>query len=419
MREYQELTRLDALPRLEQQKGPDPRDKDAAGESSGVSVKAQKARPVRQGPRVPASPCGAPPGRRTRCPDAHGRRGKPQAPPPGCRSARLLWQRHRAPPPLFPWQRGLPSRGLRERPSGGARVVAPCPLTEEVLKEGLSLLCRTGDGLAHAYVKFEAKLKDLTDISLLECFIHLRYVDLSENKLKDLSPLSNLTQLLWLKVDGNLLTSACMQELPYLQIISFAQNRIKDMEGITHPLLANLSLKGNKIQKLLSLSHGQLFSLQILELRGNKIERTAGLNLPKLKDLYLAQNAIQSLEGLEGLGQLTTLHLRDNQLETLDGFCSSMKCLQYLNLRSNRISNLKEVAKLQVLPNLQTLVLLDNPCSDEQNYRIEVLILLPNLQRLDKELFEEDEQAEAKKISQERQEEQKEMEGSLQDDVAE
>lgn len=87
--------------------------------------------------------------------------------------------------------------------------------------------------------------RDLTDISLLKCFIHLRYVDLSENKLQDLSPLSSLTHLLWLKVDGNLLTSACMQELPYLQIISFAHNRIKDMEGITHPRLANLSLKGD------------------------------------------------------------------------------------------------------------------------------------------------------------------------------
>lgn len=35
----------------------------------------------------------------------------------------------------------------------------PCPLTEEVLKEGLSLLSKTGNGLAHAYVKFEAKSK--------------------------------------------------------------------------------------------------------------------------------------------------------------------------------------------------------------------------------------------------------------------
>ncbi|KFZ62785.1 Leucine-rich repeat-containing protein 23, partial [Antrostomus carolinensis] len=286
-----------------------------------------------------------------------------------------------------------------------SQVPAPRPLTEQALRDGLSLLCKTGNGLAHAYVKFEAKNMDLTDISLLECFIHLRYVDLSENKLQDLSPLSSLTHLLWLKVDGNLLTSACMQELPYLQIISFAQNRIKDMEGITHPRLANLSLKGNKIQTALGLSQGQLFNLQILELRGNKIESTAGLNLPKLQNLYLAQNAIRSLEALEGLGHLTILHLRDNQLETLDGFCSSMKCLQYLNLRNNRISSLQEVEKLQVLPMLQALVLSDNPCSEEPNYRLEVLVLLPNLQRLDKELFEQDEQAEANEMRLRRQEE--------------
>lgn len=70
-------------------------------------------------------------------------------------------------------------------------------------------------------------------------------MDLSKNKLQDLSPLSNLTQLLWLKVDENLLTSASMQELPYLQVISFDRNHIEDLEGITHPLLANLSLKGD------------------------------------------------------------------------------------------------------------------------------------------------------------------------------
>ncbi|OPJ69312.1 leucine-rich repeat-containing protein 23 [Patagioenas fasciata] len=286
----------------------------------------------------------------------------------------------------------------------------PCPLTEEVLKEGLSLLSKTGNGLAHAYVKFEAKSKDLTDISLLKCFIHLRYVDLSDNKLQDLSPLNSLTHLLWLKVDGNLLTSACMQELPYLQVISFAHNHIKAIEGITHPRLVNLSLKGNKIQTALGLGHGQLFNLQILELRGNKLESTAGFNLPKLKSLYLAQNTIQKLEGLEGLEQLTTLHLRDNKLETLDGFCSSMKCLHYLNLRNNGISNPQEVEKLQVLPMLQALVLLDNPCSDESSYRLEVLVLLPHLQRLDKELVEEDERADANEIRQQRQEEEKETE---------
>lgn len=268
------------------------------------------------------------------------------------------------------------------------QVLVACPLTEEMLKEGLSLLCKIGNGLAHAYVKFEAKYKDLTDISLLECFIHLRYVDLSENKLQDLSPLSSLTHLLWLKVDGNLLSSAHMQELPYLQFISFAHNHIKNMEGITHPHLTSLSLKGNKIPTALGLSQA-LYSLRTLELRGNKLESTAGLYLPKLKNLYLAQNAIRSLEGLEALEQLSTLHLRDNELETLDGFSSSMKCLQYLNLRNNGISSLQEVAKLQVLPMLQALVLMENPCSDEANYQQEVLVQLPHLKRLDKEPVEQ------------------------------
>ncbi|XP_041266908.1 leucine-rich repeat-containing protein 23 [Onychostruthus taczanowskii] len=299
------------------------------------------------------------------------------------------------------------------------KELVPRALTEEDLKAGLSLLSKTGNGLAHAYVKFEAKDKGLTDISLLESFIHLRYVDLSKNKLKDLSPLSSLTQLLWLKVDGNLLTSASMQELPYLQVISFDRNHIMDFEGITHPLLSNLSLKENKIETVLGLSHDHLFSLQVLELRGNKIKTTAGLGVSKLKKLYLAKNTICSLEGLEEFEQLEILHLRDNKLEALDGFSNSMKCLQYLNLRSNGIKSFQEVEKLHVLPMLQALVLMGNPCAEEPDYRLQVLSRLPQLQRLDKELVDEEEQEEAKKIRQTRKEKEKEMEEALENTVAE
>ncbi|NXP84865.1 LRC23 protein, partial [Passerina amoena] len=256
--------------------------------------------------------------------------------------------------------------------------------------------------------------RGLTDISLLEHFIHLRYVDLSKNKLKDLAPLSSLTQLLWLKVDRNLLTSASMQELPYLQVISFDRNHIVDFEGITHPLLANLSLKENKIETVLGLSHDHLFSLQVLELRGNKINTTAGLGVSKLKKLYLAKNTICSLEGLEEFEQLEILHLRDNKLEALDGFSASMKCLQYLNLRSNGIKSFQEVGKLQVLPMLQALVLMDNPCAQEPDYRLQVLSWLPRLQRLDKETVEEEEQEEAEKIRQARKEKEKEKVRTMQ-----
>ncbi|KAH0628572.1 hypothetical protein JD844_009912 [Phrynosoma platyrhinos] len=261
------------------------------------------------------------------------------------------------------------------------------PLTEDIMKEGLSLLCKTGNGLAHAFVKLELKEKELTDITLIQNFIHLRYVDLSENLIRDLSPLSSLTHLLWLKVDGNRLTSASMEELPYLQNASFANNHIKDTSGINHPRLASLNLKDT--------------CAECVDVYGQSCEADM---------LGKAQNSIFYLEGLEGLGQLTTLHLRDNQLETLDGFSESMKSLQYLNIRGNGIKEIQELSKLQVLPMLRALVLLDNPCSDEGDYRIEVLVLLPRLERLDKDFFEEEERIEAEDIRQRRKEEELELE---------
>lgn len=42
---------------------------------------------------------------------------------------------------------------------------------------------------------------------------------------------------------------------------------------------------------------------------------------------------LKKVEGLENLKNLTTLHLRDNHIETLSGFSKEMQSLQYLNLR--------------------------------------------------------------------------------------
>lgn len=70
---------------------------------------------------------------------------------------------------------------------------------------------------------------------------------------------------------------------------------------------------------------------------------------------------------------------------------------------------IQEVSKLQVLPMLRALVLLDNPCSDEGDYRVEALVLLPGLERLDKDFFEAEERAEADEIRQRRKEEELEL----------
>lgn len=128
------------------------------------------------------------------------------------------------------------------------------------------------------------------------------------------------------------------------------------------------------------------------------------------------------LTGVDGLGQLrqlTTLHLRENRVASLDGFSPSMEALQYLNLRyhgnltqwptmsldysmlcsrSNSVSELSEVGKLGCLPMLRALILAECAISEGDDYRLEVLVCLPRLERLDKDPFTEEERADAEEV---------------------
>uniref|UniRef100_A0A3P9K5X9 Leucine-rich repeat-containing protein 23 n=1 Tax=Oryzias latipes TaxID=8090 RepID=A0A3P9K5X9_ORYLA len=263
------------------------------------------------------------------------------------------------------------------------------PLTKDIIKEGLSLLCRTVDRLGHAFIKLNLNNMKLNDIAAISSYIHIRLLDLSNNSLTDLSPLASLKQLLWLKVDKNDVASFRGQpfaELIYLQRLNMAANQLNDGDGLVGPALESLNLTGNKIQQLHCFQTSCFGNLLTLELRGNHLETTDGLNLPNLQRLYLAENGIKHLEGLDKLESLAILHIRDNKLETLEGLSPNMKCLQYLNVRGNSIAEEKALQSLGlVAKSLQALVLSENPLVSTVDYRPNVLTLLPQLKRLDKE----------------------------------
>ncbi|XP_016110324.1 leucine-rich repeat-containing protein 23-like [Sinocyclocheilus grahami] len=283
--------------------------------------------------------------------------------------------------------------------SGQEDQLKPCPLTQDMMVKSLSLLCRTVNGLSHAYVRLDLKSKGLTDLALLSSFIHLRYLDISSNHLSDFSPLADLTQLLWVKGDGNLLQrfeGKPFGKLAYLQWLSFANNRLFDVKGLGGPALETLNLTGNGIQSMQGLEYHNLTNMVTLELRGNCLETTDGIYLTNLRHLYLAQNNIKRLEGLEKLQCLNTLHLRDNQLETLDGLSPNMKCLQYLNVRGNLISSMRALRTLvNVGQTLKALVLSDNPLAKTDDYRLYVISHLSKLERLDKDPITAGEKSEA------------------------
>lgn len=51
-----------------------------------------------------------------------------------------------------------------------------------------------------------------------------------------------------MKADNNLLVSAKLEEMPFLQIASFNKNKIKSLEGVNHPMLEHLSLNGKTLR---------------------------------------------------------------------------------------------------------------------------------------------------------------------------
>lgn len=80
------------------------------------------------------------------------------------------------------------------------------------------------------------------------------------------------------------------------------------------------------------------------------------------------------------------------------------------------VSDLGELAKLRDLPKLRALVLLENPITDETDYRQEALVQMAHLERLDKDFYEEEERAEADEIRQRMKEEQ-EQDAELEHDL--
>ena len=72
--------------------------------------------------------------------------------------------------------------------------------------------------------------------------------------------------------------------------------------------------------------------------------------------------------------------------------------LNTVNASGTGVAEVAEVGKLNSLPNLRNLNLSDSPVSGTDNYRIEVIILLPRLKNLDEERITEEERTEAAEL---------------------
>ncbi|OON17957.1 leucine Rich repeat-containing domain protein, partial [Opisthorchis viverrini] len=277
-------------------------------------------------------------------------------------------------------------------------------LSKEIISECISMPYRLGYGFSHAFVKLDCSDRRLSDIEILRGYIHLRFVILTNNFITDISPVSHIGHLIYLKADNNQIERAdCLNKLRFLQYLDLSGNKLTTINDLKLPFLQHLKVNENAIGTLNSTGYGippeQFPALATLELRSNRLTSFEGIGaLTTLTSLYCAENSLKDTSGLSKLTGLVRLHARDNRISSLNGITVAMSSLEYLNLRGNRLSSFRAVKLLSALPSLKVLNLLQNPICDKDEYRLTVIGLISRLQKLDKERVTDSERADGASV---------------------
>ena len=198
---------------------------------------------------------------------------------------------------------------------------------------------------------------DLSSLSELD----LWGLDLNDNAITDIEPLSNLVGLVNLNLDGNKVSDlGPVAELVELERLYLNGNSVSDLAPLASLVkLEQLHLNDNAVSNPGPLAN--LVELERLYLNGNRISDLGPLvNLIELKRLYVNDNAISSLGPLANLVGLERLYLSGNRVFDL-GPLASLVELERLYLEGNRVSDLGPLANLVAL---ESLYLDDNAVSN-------------------------------------------------------
>ncbi len=227
--------------------------------------------------------------------------------------------------------------------------------------------------------------------------------DLSINNLVEITPLKDMTQLVFLNLAKNKIKACnvfCNEEaFPNLKWLDLSNNKFLELSPIKCPKLEYLDISYNKLEKVNEGWTGHA-NIRIMKSVDNKFKSLQPFKaMPRMEELYMSANLITALSGWESLPVLKKLVLRRNQISKIDEELPPLPELEYISLRGNKIPNMEVLERLNQFPSLKDINVLNNPV--EQNASsfnmlvAEVLIKRPKIARFCKHKITEANQLEA------------------------
>lgn len=169
--------------------------------------------------------------------------------------------------------------------------------------------------------------KGITNLQGLEEFESLIVLDLRNNQVSDITPITGLTGLISLNLDNNHIASLSkFRHLIRLEELSLRQNQISNMD----------------IQ-------GSIIGLKRLYLDNNQINDLSGLittlnsfAIPMLEEIYLNNNQISSLSAFSGVQTIKKLSLANNPLSNISTLDSSLQ-ITFIDLTNDPINSIERM----------------------------------------------------------------------------
>ncbi|XP_061650866.1 leucine-rich repeat-containing protein 9 isoform X3 [Phyllopteryx taeniolatus] len=220
------------------------------------------------------------------------------------------------------------------------------------------------------------------DLSPTDLFFNLHSINLDHNNLTCFSGLIHLPNVKVLCLNYNRVESILPRQKTFLTNRQMLHNKVHSSgygqqslcKGsrplapaiILEPLMSSLEvlhLSYNGISNMANLELSRLTNLKTLFLQGNEISQVEGLEgLHQLRELVLDRNRIRALYENSFISQnvLLELHLTENRIRELNHLYPLVE-LRKLYLAMNKLQDISELDKLEVLPSLTELSVVGNP----------------------------------------------------------
>ena len=185
----------------------------------------------------------------------------------------------------------------------------------------------------------------LTDIGAL-ADLGLTSLQLRGNDIADVSPLAGMTRLRWLVLADNAVEDiGPLSGLVDLGTLDASGNRIEDVSALSGMVRMRwLSLHDNAVEEIEALTG--LVDLGTLNASGNRIKDASALaDMVELTWLSLRDNVIEDIGALAGMVDLRTLDASGNRIADVSAL-SAMEELTWLSLRGNRVEDIGALAEL-------------------------------------------------------------------------